>query len=71
MSVITYNIVRHDDGWAYEVDGIFSDSFPTRAAARAAAKRAACKRRAAGKTAPNDYEDDQDNWNREVTQVNG
>ena len=71
MSVITYNIVRRDGSWAYEVNGTFSESFPTRAAARAAARRAACKQNPPGKTVPNDYEDGLDNWHHEVTQVNG
>jgi len=71
MSVITYSIVRQDGGWAYEVSGIFSESFRTRTAARAAAKRAACKQRPTGKTAPNDDENDEDNWNHEVVQVTG
>ena len=71
MSVITYTIVRHEGGWAYEVNGTFSAGFPTRAGARAAAKRAACKHRLPGKTIPPDCEDDQDNWDHEVTQMNG
>lgn len=71
MSVITYNILRHDGGWAYEVNGTFSASFSTRTAARAAAKRAACKHRLAGKTVPIDCEEGQDNWDHEVTRVNG
>ena len=43
MSHITYKIVQHDDGWAYTVNGVFSESFNTRAAALAAAKRAAAE----------------------------
>ena len=31
MSKITYKIVKHDGGWAYEANGTFSEPFPTRA----------------------------------------
>ena len=31
MSEITYEIVEHDGGWAYKVDGAFSEPFPTHA----------------------------------------
>ena len=30
---ITYKVVRHEDGWAYTVNGVFSESFPTHAEA--------------------------------------
>jgi len=28
MTKIVYRIVEHDDGWAYQVDGVFSETFP-------------------------------------------
>ena len=31
MAHVTYKIVRHEDGWAYTVDGVFSESFATHA----------------------------------------
>ena len=43
MSHVTYQIVQHDGGWAYKVDGVFSEPFPTHADALAAAKAAAAK----------------------------
>jgi Uncharacterized protein conserved in bacteria (DUF2188) len=67
MSVITYTIVRHDGGWAYEANGTFSERFSTRAAARAAARRAACEQTLHGKTVPIDYEDDHGNWHHEIS----
>jgi hypothetical protein len=33
MSHVTYQIVQHDGGWAYKVDGVFSEPFPTHAEA--------------------------------------
>jgi hypothetical protein len=29
MAEVTYEIVEHDGGWAYKVDGVFG-TFPTR-----------------------------------------
>ena len=37
----TYKVVRPEDGWAYTVDGVFSESFPTHEEALEAARRAA------------------------------
>jgi Uncharacterized protein conserved in bacteria (DUF2188) len=38
MPNVTYEIVEHDGGWAYKIDGVFSESFPTHAEALAAAR---------------------------------
>jgi hypothetical protein len=40
MTKIVYEVVEHDDGWAYKVDGVFSETFPSDDKARAAAERA-------------------------------
>ena len=45
MSEVTYEIVEHDGGWAYKVDGAFSEPFPTHAAALKAAQAAAAEQR--------------------------
>ncbi len=29
MAKITYHIVEHDGGWAYQVNGVFSETFPS------------------------------------------
>ena len=57
MARVTYAIVQHDGGWAYRVDGTFSETFPSREAAHIAAVRAAQEqkgrakpRRSAGRT---------------------
>jgi len=31
MSHVHYKVVRHEDGWAYTANGVFSESFPTHA----------------------------------------
>jgi hypothetical protein len=40
MTKIVYEVVEHDGGWAYKVDGVFSETFPSDDKARAAAERA-------------------------------
>ena len=47
MSHVTYKIVQHDGGWAYTVDGVFSEAYPTHEGALAAAKAAAAEPKAA------------------------
>jgi hypothetical protein len=50
MSHVTYKIVQHDGGWAYTVNGVFSEAFASHAAALAAARRAAAEQRTPGLT---------------------
>lgn len=66
MSEITYEIVEHDGGWAYKVDGVFSEPFPTHAAARAAAQKAATEQTVPGHTEVIEYEDAQGKWHTET-----
>jgi uncharacterized protein DUF2188 len=66
MSHVTYKIVRHEDGWAYTVDGAFSESFPTHAEALEAARRAAAEQRVPGQTETIEYEDANGRWHTEV-----
>jgi len=66
MSKITYKVVKHDGGWAYEANGSFSESFRTRGDAREAAKLAASEQAAAGETTEISYEDDKGRWHHEV-----
>ena len=66
MSHVTYEIVEHDGGWAYRVDGVYSETFPTHDAARRAAERAAGEQRVPGETVGITYEDAQGRWHGEV-----
>jgi hypothetical protein len=66
MSRITYEIVEHDGGWAYKVDGVFSEPFPSHDAARQAAERAAAEQVLPGETTAISYEDEQGRWHDEV-----
>jgi len=68
MTHITYTIVQHDGGWAYKLDGVFSEPFPTHDAALAAARRAAAEQRVAGETRAISWEDDKGKWHEEVSE---
>jgi hypothetical protein len=66
MAHVTYKVVRHDDGWAYTVNGVFSESFLTHAQALEAARRAAAEQRAPGQTEAIQYEDENGKWHSEL-----
>jgi hypothetical protein len=66
MSHVTYKVVEHDDGWAYTVNGVFSESFPDHATALAAAKLAAAEQRTPGHTEVIEYETADGKWHTET-----
>jgi hypothetical protein len=66
MAQITYEIVEHDGGWAYKADGVFSETFPTHAAALAAAKAVAEEQKVPGKSEVIEYEDEKGKWHTET-----
>lgn len=66
MSHVIYRIVQHDDGWAYTVNGVFSEAFRTHAAALAAAKRVAAEQRVPGRTEVIEYETPDGIWHTET-----
>jgi Uncharacterized protein conserved in bacteria (DUF2188) len=67
MSKIIYEIVEHDGGWAYQVDGVFSETFPSHDMARRAAERAAREQVVPGATTGISYEDKDGRWHDEVS----
>lgn len=66
MAEVTYEIVQHDGGWAYRVDGVFSEPFPTHADALAAAQSAAEEQEVPGHTETIEYEDEKGEWHQEL-----
>ena len=66
MVHVTYEIVQHDGGWAYTVNGVFSESFRSHEAALAAAKRAAVEQRTPGRTEMIEYETADGKWHTET-----
>jgi hypothetical protein len=70
MTHVTYKIVEHDGGWAYTVNGVFSEPFPNRAAALAAARRVAAEQRVPGRTEVIEYETPDGRWHSETAAGN-
>lgn len=66
MVEVTYEIVEHDGGWAYKVDGVFSEPFPTHEDALAAAQAAAEEQTVPGHTETIEYEDEKGRWHTET-----
>ena len=67
MTKITYQIVEHDGGWAYKVDGVFSETFPSHDLARKAAERAAREQHVPGETRTISWEDANGRWHEELS----
>jgi hypothetical protein len=65
MSKITYEIVRHDGGWAYKVDETFSEPFRTHDEAHKAAELAAKEQGEPGTATVISYEDKEGHWHKE------
>ena len=67
MTKVVYEIVEHDGGWAYRVDGVFSETFRSHDLARRAAERAAKEQVVPGNTTAIRYEDKEGQWHTEVS----
>ena len=70
MPEVTYEIVEHDGGWAYKVDGVFSETFRTHAAALSGAQRAADEQKTPGETEQIEFEDSKGKWHTETARGN-
>src|SRR5262249_60579806 len=66
MPDVIYEIVQHDGGWAYKVDGVFSEPFPTHAEALAAARSAPEEQEIPGDMEDIEYEDEKGEWHTET-----
>jgi hypothetical protein len=66
MSIIQYKIVPHDGGWAYTLNGVFSETFPTHDTALAAARRVAQEQRVPGESGRIEYQLPDGSWHSEA-----
>jgi len=66
MTKVSYQVVRHDGGWAYKSNGVFSEPFPSHEEARAAAHRVALEQQRPGETGAISWEDGQGKWHEEI-----
>jgi uncharacterized protein DUF2188 len=68
MAHVVYRVVQHENGWAYKVGDVISETFATKELARAAANRAAREQRIPGATAAIEYEDESGRWRDETAE---
>ena len=70
MTKITYEVVEHDGGWAYRMNGVYSETFPSHDRARKAAERVAREQEVLGETTGIVYEDKDAHWHEETASGN-
>jgi hypothetical protein len=68
MAQVHYRVVAHDGGWAYKLGDVFSEPFPSKAAAFAAAKRVAAEQHVPGDTTRIEYQDENGRWHTELSE---
>lgn len=66
MTRITYEIVEHEDGWAYKLGDVFSETYGSHAEATEAAEQAAEGHMRSGSDEVIEYEDEDDVWHEET-----
>jgi len=62
MVQVTYRIVEHDGGWAYQLGGTYSETYTTHDGARAAAVAAAREQKVPDQDAFIEYENTSGEW---------
>jgi hypothetical protein len=67
MAKVIYEIVEHDGGWAYRVNGVYSETFPTHDTARKTAERVALEQHIPGNTTAIFWEDKDGHWHQELS----
>lgn len=67
MVTVRYEIVRHNDGWAYKVGDVFSETFASREDAANAARQAAAEQRLGGKDEEIQFQDEHGVWRSEIS----
>jgi hypothetical protein len=67
MAKVHYKVVQHDGGWAYTLNGVFSEPFRDKATALAAARRVAAEQRIPGETTQIEFQDGEGRWHIELS----
>ena len=65
MTKVTYEVVEHDEGFAYRVGDVFSETYPTHEAAHEAAEQAAQRQTLTGSDEVIQYQDSSGSWREE------
>lgn len=66
MPKVQYEVVEHDDGWAYKVEEAFSETFPSQTDALAAARIAAANHRIPGVDEHIEFQDPEGRWHIQI-----
>jgi hypothetical protein len=69
-TTIHYRIVQHDDGWAYKLGDVFSETFRSHEQALYAARRAAREQERPDETRAILWEDADGKWHEELARGN-
>lgn len=67
MTKVVYQVVRHDGGWAYRLDGAYSEAFPTHEDALAAARIVAAEQQVGGEPEEISWQDSKGVWHTEYS----
>jgi len=67
VTKIHYRVVEHGGGWAYKLGDVFSEAFPSRAAALSVARRVAVEQHVPGRSAYIEFQDETGRWRTEFS----
>ncbi|MGE7368108.1 DUF2188 domain-containing protein [Neorhizobium sp. NPDC001467] len=67
MTKVVYQIVEHDGGWAYRLDGVYSETFSTHQDALAAARIVAAEQQVGGEPEEISWQDSKGVWHTEYS----
>lgn len=70
MTRVIYKIVKHGEGWAYQVGATYSETFPRHDEALSAARIAVREHEVAGNTVGITFEDTEGQWHEELSDGN-
>lgn len=65
MARVTYEVVEHNEGWAYKVGDVYSETYETREEAHRAAEQAAAEQERIGSDEDIEYQDPGGVWRQE------
>ncbi len=68
MAKVHYRVVPHDGGWAYTLDGAFSEPYDTKEHALAAARQVAREQHVPGDLTQIHYQDAAGVWHSEISE---
>lgn len=65
MTKVVYEVVPHDGGWAYRLNGVYSESFRSHEEALEAARIVAAEQQVGGESTEISYQDEKGRWHEE------